>query len=179
MDSKLSTFAPAPKNVACGQAASSHKPLLRAGDRVSPSNGYVTFSPRIKLVTLSTVRAVRGTDAETAINMVDNFLHEKHIRFAFNIGLHLGGSARDFRFFATEIVAPELVKKFTIEEAIVEILGNKDRLTRTETEIAWTASATQIGRLIKAGFLELKGNYLTRASLEAFLFARWSGNNPT
>lgn len=145
---------------------------------VAPSGGYVTFAPRVKLVTLSTVRALRGEDGENVATMVDDALNAQHIRFAFNIALKPSGYARDLRFWVTELAAPDLVKKFSIEQAIGEILGTKNLFTRPELEVQWVMSTTQICRLLKAKFLELKGSYITRSSLDAFLLARWAENNP-
>jgi len=139
----------------------------------------VTISPRVKLVTLSTVRAIRGTDAETVTNMVDNMIHPQHIRFAFNVSHKSGKGVRDLRFWMVELAAPVLVRKFSVQDVIGEILGSRESFQRGELEIQWTCSATLIGKLIKERLLTLRGRLITRKSLETFLFSRFSGNCAT
>jgi hypothetical protein len=86
--------------------------------------------------------------------------------------------SRELRFYVDALIDPALTRKFSIQTVIEKILGPKNLFTRPEIEIAWTIATSQISRLVKGGFIAIKGDYLTRASLEAFLFTRWSGNNP-
>lgn len=166
-------------NTNSSQAVLCRNGLSRSGTPVAPSGGYFTFSPRIKLVSLSTVRALHGVDAEKVTAMVDNFLHPQHIRFAFNVAVITGHGARELRFWVTEIAAPALVKGFTIEQAIDGILGTKKKFSRSELEIAWTIGSPQIARLIAGNSLRANGSFIDRKSLETFLWIRWTGNNPT
>ncbi|HTR41507.1 MAG TPA: hypothetical protein VMH87_07815 [Pseudomonadales bacterium] len=146
---------------------------------VLPSGGYVAWPSRVRMVSVSTVRAIRGVDAERVTAMVDNALDAQHIRFAFNVALKPGRSARELRCWLIELAAPMLVAKITIEEAIAEILGARESWPREELGICWTISSQQIGRLIKGGCFNLERNRITRSSLETFLWTRWTGNNPT
>ena len=174
------SIAPGRTQVSTGRCDShpGHNPSL-PGKPVLPSGGFVAFSPRVRLVTLSTVRAIRGVDGEKVSTMVDNMIHPQHIKFAFNISHKTGNATRALRFWTAELSAPALVQKFSIEEAIREILGTRETFPRGELEIAWTCSVTQIGKLITAKLLTLKGALVTRASLETFLWIRWAANNPT
>ena len=70
-------------------------------------------------------------------------------------------------------------KKFTIEQAITEILGQRQSFSRGDIEIQWITCSQQISNLVSHGFFKEKDNRLTRASLETFLISRWTGSNPT
>ena len=172
--------APLASGAGCDTRGLGHNPLGQdeGEERKSGIPAYLTLSPRIRLVTISTVRAARGVDSETVARMVDDATHPRHIRFAFNIGLKPKGS-RELRFYIDALIDPAMTRRFSIQTVIEKILGTKNLFTSPEIEIAWTCASTQISRLVKAGLLKAKGDYLTRASLETFLFARWSGNNPT
>lgn len=159
------------------------KPALKTTCSGSPAvhNGlgileHLSFSHRVRLITLSTVCAVRGADPETIIHMVDDGLHARHIRFAFNVGT--GRRARELRFYVDELVSPALTRNFTVRDAIARILGGRSVFRRSELEVAWTMSAMQFSRLIKANLLKAEHGRVLRADAESFLFDRWSGNNP-
>jgi hypothetical protein len=139
--------------------------------------GYLTLSPRVRLVTLSTVCAARGVDVETAVRMVDDATHPRHIRFAFDTGI--GKARRELRIYVDEFLDPALTRQFTVQDAIARILGGRPSFRRSEIEIAWTTSASHIMRLVKVNLLKCERARILRPSLEAFLLARWSGNNPT
>lgn len=138
---------------------------------------YLTLSPRIRLIAISTVCAAKGVDVETVARMVDDATHPRHIRFAFDTGI--GSSRRELRFYVDEILDPALIRGFTIQDAIARILGGRGFFRRSEIEIAWTTSAVHISRLVKVNLLKCEQARLLRSSLEAFLLTRWSGNNPT
>jgi hypothetical protein len=72
-----------------------------------------------------------------------------------------------------------MTKGFTVHDVIARILGGRPSFRRSEIEIAWTVSADNISRLVKTNLLKCERARLLRPSLEAFLLARWSGNNPT
>jgi len=143
-----------------------------------PQKNIVQFSPRIRLVPLAIARWILGLDAESVIKRVDNAVHPNHIRFAFDISADKNRSARELRFFIGEMNAPELMKKGSIKQAIAEILGTHPTFSRGDIEIQWITSSNQVSRLVQAGHFKQNGNRISRASLEAFLLARWSGNNP-
>jgi hypothetical protein len=138
---------------------------------------YFKLSPRVRLVTVSTVCAMRGVDAEAVARMVDDALDLRHLRFAFNVGL--GRYARELRFYVDELTAPAMVKNFTVQDAIGRILGGRSAFCRSEMEIAWTLGTGHFTRLIRANILKSEHGRFSRVVLEAFLFSRWSGNNPT
>ena len=119
-----------------------------------------------------------GADRETVTQMVDSAMHPQHIRFAFNISCNPVKGARDLRFWIVEQAAPALVKKLTIEQAIGKIVGMAESYARGEIERQWVCSAGHITGLIDGGFLSLKGRNVSRASMETFLWIRWTGNNP-
>lgn len=177
MISKTSNVIPL-RNGSCATTGIGRNGLCLASKPVLPTGGYMTFSARVCLVKLSTVQAIRGVDGEKITAMVDNALDRQHIRFAFNVALKPGQGRRDLRFWLTELAGPALVAKFTIEQAIAEILGARDSLQREELGIRWTISSPEIGKLIKEGYLNLQRSRITRSSLETFLWTRWAANNP-
>jgi len=144
----------------------------------SQSN-VATFSPRVRLVPIAIARWLYGIDTQAVMARVDNAVHPQHIRWAFNIGSGRAGATRELRFWVNEIGAPEKVKKFSIEQAVAEILGQRQSFSRGDIEIQWITCSQQISNLVSKGFFKEKDNRLTRASLETFLFTRWTGNNPT
>jgi hypothetical protein len=136
---------------------------------------YLRLDPRVMLVTWSTVCAARGVNSDTVANMVDNALHPRHLRFVFNVSM--GRTIRELRFWRTELIAPALVRNFTVQDAIARILGGRSSFRRSELEIAWQVSSNLLTDLIRANFLKGEHGRFLRSALEAFLFARWSGNN--
>jgi hypothetical protein len=155
----------------CSQDRLEHKPSLSGA---MPE--YLTPSQRVLLVTATTVGAARGVTAEEVGRMVDDFTHPKHIRFAFN--LSIGWTMREFRFWREELLAPAMVRNFTIQDVIARILGGRTAFRRSEWELAVQVSSKQMTRLIRLNVLKCEHGRFPRAALETFLFARWSGNNP-
>lgn len=137
---------------------------------------YLTLSPRVQLVTVSTVCAVRGVQPESVFSMVDDATSSRHIRFAFNVAQ--GPSIRDLRFWINELRAPALVKRLTVQDAIARILPGRPTFRRSEIEIAWQLSSNLLTDLIRSNFLKCEHGRFSRSALDGFLFARWSGNNP-
>lgn len=157
---------------ACGQDALGHSPSLPG---TVPE--YLKLDSRVTLVTGATVCAARGVEPGAVIEMVDNALHPRHLRFAFNVAF--GRSVREFRFWRAELIAPAMVKDLTVHDAIVRILGGRPAFRRSELEIAWQVGSNLLTDLIRANFLKGEHGRFLRPTLEAFLFDRWSGNNPT
>jgi hypothetical protein len=156
---------------ACGQPDLGHKRLLPGS---VPE--CLRLDPRVTLVTRAIVCAARGVGPEAVIAMVDNGLHPRHLRFAFNVAF--GQSLRELRFWRTELIAPAMVKDFTVQDAIARILAGRPSFRRSELEIAWQISSNLLTNLIRANFLKGEHGRFLRPALEAFLFSRWSGNNP-
>lgn len=131
------------------------------------------LSARTVMADLQTVRAVKGLDAESIVAMVDNAFHPERLRFVFDVGCGAKGAARELRFWATEIIAPEFTAKFKIDEAVASILGARETFRRSEIEMQWIVSAQHISNLIKSGALVEEGNRLLSTSLKNFLRRRW------
>jgi hypothetical protein len=133
-------------------------------------NVPIEVSARVKLVTISMVRAVRGCDARTVRKSVGDAMHPNFIRWAFDVA---GKPARnrELRFWKDEIFGD--VDKWA-EPAIVigKILGDRKSCPRTEIEIQWTMSAISISHLVRAGEFTEVNHELTRSSLAAFLKRR-------
>lgn len=133
------------------------------------------ISARTILVDLNTVASSLGFDNESVTAMVDNATHPEHLRWVFNVGL---GEARELRFWTAEIVARDMVKHFSIEDVIAQILGSRELFRRSEIEVHWRISAQHIKNLIAAGRLVETGNRLLRTSLVKFLAESWEGSRP-
>lgn len=128
----------------------------------------VTMSQRTVLLTMETVRAVLGTDAEAVWAMVDN----GGLRWVFDISVQ-PAALRQLRFWTGEIVAPEQAATQTPDQVIAGILGHGESRRRGEIERQWICSAQHVMRLIKEGELDLIGpQKISRASLAAFLKRR-------
>jgi hypothetical protein len=127
-------------------------------------------SSRVKLVTISTVRTVRGCNAEMVLKSVGDATHPNFIRWAFDVAVKLARN-RELRFWKDEIFGD--VDKWAEPEIVIgKILGERRSFPRTEIEIQWTITAQTVSRLVRAGELAEVNNKLTRASLAAFLERR-------
>jgi hypothetical protein len=130
--------------------------------------GFV--SPRVCLVDMGTVRAVRGVDAETVVKWVGNGTHPNFLRWVFNIGRKSDG-IRSLRFWREEIFGT--VDKWGEPALTIErILGQRQTFWRGELEIQWTASAVLIMNLIRAGEITEESSGISRQSLTDFLKRR-------
>ena len=127
------------------------------------------------LMSVEGVRVFRPGDAESIFSMIDNALHPEHIRFAFNVGSGLPGAARELRCWTTEILAPQSVKHFTIDEALSAILGARETFSRGFIETQWIISAAHISNLVESRQLTETGNRFVNATLKNFLRSRWEG----
>jgi len=73
---------------------------------------------RTVMVDIGAWRQALQCDAESVLARVDN----GQIRWAFNIAVNLD-SRRDLRFYATELIAPEIAAKLTLDQVIMGIIG--------------------------------------------------------
>jgi hypothetical protein len=130
----------------------------------------LALSPRVKLVGISVVRAVRGCDAHTVRKSVCDSTHPNFIRWVFDVA---GKPARnrDLRFWKDEVFG-QADAWMPAEDAIKRILGSRRTFPRGEIEVQWTINAMTISRLVRAGELTEVNHELTRASLAAFLERR-------
>jgi len=135
----------------------------------------LSISARTVLVTLDMVRACRGVDADTVLAQVD----AGELRWVWDVSSG-GGTVRELRFWAREIIAPEMSANFKPAQVISLVLGT-DRARWRGVEIAQLllVSRPQIFRLHEAG--DLKGDivggtlYVARAVVEKFLTQRRVG----
>ncbi|HEV2329219.1 MAG TPA: hypothetical protein VGY56_10565 [Verrucomicrobiae bacterium] len=106
-----------------------------------------------------------------------------HIRFVFDVGL--GNTRTELRFWNTEILEHAngiavgqscRSEKFTIAQAIAEILGQRESYSRAEIGIQWSMSSRHLTDLIRATVIKQTGARLMRGDLANFLFSRWTGN---
>lgn len=131
-------------------------------------------SARAVLSGIEFAHNVFGQDNESIIDRYMDGSREDHIRFVFNMSA--GRQVQEPRFWNTEILAPDSVKKFTITEAIAAILGARESFSRAEIGIQWSLSSNLLTDLIRSGQLKSpNGGRLQRPDLEAFLLSRWTG----
>jgi excisionase family DNA binding protein len=139
----------------------------------------LSINQRTVLVTLDTVRASLGVDADSIIAKVD----AGELRWVWNVS-NGTGEVRELRFWAREIVAPELTRELTPAKALELILGDSPLAVRKDwrgVEIAQLllVSRPQIFRLHEAGELPgvIVGGTLKvkREALKTFLRTRLVG----
>jgi len=144
-----------------------------------------SFSPRVCLVPVSLVRALRGCDADRAISGVGDPRHPQFLRWVFDVAAR-PGRTRELRFWKEEILAhhaagwrPPVGSRNTPSDkscppsvAIARILGNRPDFRRGEIEVQWTMSRVTVLALIRAGEITEVNHRLTRASLAEFLERR-------
>ncbi|HEV2691417.1 MAG TPA: hypothetical protein VG347_00825 [Verrucomicrobiae bacterium] len=132
----------------------------------------LSISQRTVLVSVETVRASLGCDAESVFAKVDN----GGLRWVFDVSVEHGGhcgTQRELRFWTGEIVAAENAAKQTETQVIAAIIGKGASVRRGEIERQWVVSAQHVMRLIKAKELALASvSHVSRASLESFLKRR-------
>jgi hypothetical protein len=120
---------------------------------------------RTVMVDIGAWRQALQCDAESVLARVDN----GQIRWAFNIAVNLD-SRRDLRFYATELIAPEIAAKLTLDQVIMGIIGQGEAVRTGRMECEWVCSHQIVHALIKAGELQLLGpGRISRASLVEFL----------
>jgi hypothetical protein len=129
------------------------------------------LSARTVLVTTATLRAVRGVDADTVTAWVEAGAY----RWVFNVSAGDEGK-RDLRFWAKEMIAPELCPADPAE-AVAEILGtHSPRWRGTEVAQLLLISRPQVLDLRRCHALtgEIVGStfHTTTAALTAFLLSR-------
>lgn len=142
----------------------------------------LSIDESIALVGLETARAHIGRDAETVMTRVEN----GNLRWVFD--LRVAGPARDkatagqrerkhLRFWIRELQQP-VNCNLHLTEVIAAILGQGETVRRGVIEQRWIVNHATIGRWIASKELVLLDQgRITRASLEAFLSARWTGRS--
>jgi hypothetical protein len=131
------------------------------------------ISARSALITLETVRIMRGCDAETILDAVGIATHPRFLRWIFDVSAKQGGKIRELRFWKDELTDAASVSKWAEPKHMIpRILGNRRSFPRGEIEVQWTINAMTISRLVRAGELTEVNRELTRASLAAFLERR-------
>ena len=132
----------------------------------------LSISQRTVLVTVDMVRAARGVDADTISAQVD----AGELRWVWDVS-NGTGAVRELRFWAREIIAPELCAELT-PAAVVKMILGADRARWRGVELAQLllVSRPHIFRLHEGG--ELKGEivsgtlYVPRLVVEKFLTQR-------
>jgi len=130
---------------------------------------------RTVLVTVDTVRAARGVDADTILGQVD----AGELRWAWDVSAGKG-EVRELRLWAREIIAPEACAKLTAAAVVSSVIGS-DKARWRGTELAQLllvsrphikalADAKELPGQIAAGTL-----WVARAALEKFLTTRLQG----
>jgi len=138
----------------------------------------LSLSQRTVLVTMETVRAVLGLDAETITQRVDS----GELRWVFDVSAVTaeaqGSGLRELRFWSKELIAPEFCRGVTPDQAADQIVGMTTREWLRSGEVAHIllVSDPHVGRLWQRGFLsgEITGRSLKlrRASLITWLQSR-------
>jgi len=128
---------------------------------------------RTVLVTTDVLRAVRGVDAESIYDAVDNF----RLRWVFNISTD-PAKVRELRFWAKEAIAPEFTQRLKLAGVMTQILGpDRARWSGSEIQQLLLVSRPTVMRLHRHGVLPGKvvrrTFWTTRQELEHFLQKRW------
>jgi hypothetical protein len=139
----------------------------------APHRWNLPLNQRTVLVTTDVLRAVRGVDAEVIHAAVDDF----RLRWVFNIAVD-PAKARELRFWAKEVIAPEFTRTLSFAAALQEILGeNRTRWRGAEIQQLLLISRPTIMRLHHHGDLPgkvVRGTFWTaRPAVENFLRTRW------
>ena len=139
---------------------------------ISQRHLNLSISHRTVLVTVDMVRAALGVDADSVAAKVD----AGELRWAFDVSVN-AAELRELRFWAKEIIAPELTKSLTVAEAINQILGTeRQRWRGTEIQHLLLVSRPTVMRLHHGGELpgEIVGNtlWVTRSGIQQFLKSR-------
>lgn len=144
---------------------------LRAPQSAVPLR--LSLSARTVLVTIDTLRAVQGVDAEAIWAGVD----EGRWHWVFDVAAHRRRNLRELRFWARELIAPADCARLTIDEALAGILGTgRNYLRGSEVAQLLLVCRPTVFRLWQEG--ELRGAVahrilkITRASLARFLQRR-------
>lgn len=131
-------------------------------------------SANVALVTVETVRAVRGVDAESVVACIE----EGKIRWAWDVAAPGSASRREIRIWADEIADPAAVAGMSLASVISAVIGSTPggRQRAAVIETRWTISAQHIAALVRAGVWQEDRightRYLRRQTLEAFLQER-------
>ena len=136
-----------------------------------------TISARTALVTLDTVRAALGVDADT----VNARVEAGEIRWVWNVAL--GREIAELRFWAREFTQPEIVAAadYSPAKVVAEIIGSRSRWRGVEIAQLLLVSRPTIKSLVDSR--ALKGEvvngaiHVWRGPLEKFLLARLVGND--
>jgi hypothetical protein len=152
----------------------------------------ILSSARCVLVPTEVAADILGEENEVVNDLAFDGSKPDHLRFVFDIGL--SDKRSELRFWKTEIVelrlsgtanngsgtatplAPATCRRFTIRNAIAEILGAREYISRGELGIQWRISSNHLTNLIRDGDLKSpNGARLPRPDLENFLLKRWIG----
>jgi hypothetical protein len=143
----------------------------------------LAINQRTVLVTVDTVRACLGVDAETINAKVD----AGEYRFAFDVSavrprrLLSAKHVRELRLWTKEVIMPETTSGLTLLEAVQQILGTRERFGGTEVAQLLLVSRPQIFRLHEGK--ELPGDivggklWITRRTVQDFLLRRSAAEN--
>jgi hypothetical protein len=122
-----------------------------------------------ELVDIQFLRASRGVETERILYLVDN----GDLLWVFDVSS--GNVNRDLRFWSREATAPEKCYRFSLQQVVDLILGQKKNFRSAEIERQWILSAQTMMRLRRAGEFRGGKGILTRDSLADFLRRRWIG----
>jgi hypothetical protein len=146
-----------------------------------PIRDRISVSARSILTTVDGAGLILGEENETLNDMAYNGAREDHLRFVFDVGAG-NRKVAELRFWTRECEALKDDLKsgarhpnFTFENALQEIIGVREYISRGELGVQWRLSSNLLTDLIRDGALSLTGNRLLRATLENFLRKRWIG----
>ena len=134
----------------------------------------ISIAARTVLMSMETVRAVLGVDADT----INARIESGEIRWVWDVAL--GADVRELRFWAKEFIAPALCPA-NPKAVVAEILGTRERFRGTEIAQMLLVSRPTILRLVMNS--ELAGDIISgviqvkRAALEKFLLTRLLENS--
>jgi hypothetical protein len=114
----------------------------------------LALSQRTALVTMETVRAALGVDAETIWMRIEC----GQLRWVFDVSAVTNsqpGRLRELRFWAREVIAPETCRELAPEAVVDQVVGVKEREHLRSSEVAHLllVSDPHVGRLWQRGLL--------------------------
>jgi hypothetical protein len=131
----------------------------------------MSISQRTVLVDTATVRAVRGVDADTVFNWVD----DSTLRWAWNVATGAKSKIRELRFWARDVIAPETTAALSVDQVIDLVLPlSREQFLSHELCQLLLISRPHLGELRTelGGVLVGHTIHVTRDNLVAFFHRR-------
>jgi hypothetical protein len=143
-------------------------------NRISPTATNLALNPRTVLVKVDSVMDTRGVSADKIFEMADG----DGLQWVWNVAVNPKSKIRDLRFWAREVIAPEMTRGLSLEQVIAFILGDRKIFHAGDVCQLLRVRRPTLRSLRKmlGGKLQSRGGALfPRAGLFEFLKLRWIG----